>query len=112
MPAQAVEALAQQLRHILSGSEEQPPSLNPAAAGSSSGAPHADSSQQQQRRSRRSAAKPVHAALRKLRVRLANVDTLQQPLLCAPGLTELQLDGPALSIQVCACLCLCFCSGI
>lgn len=105
MPAQAVDALAQQLRHILSGSEEQPPSSNPAAAaGSSSGAPHADSNQQQQRRSRRSAAKPVHAALRKLRVRLANVDTLQQLLLCVPGLTDLQLDGPALSIQVCVLL--------
>jgi hypothetical protein len=50
-------------------------------------------------------ARPCHASLRRLRVRGANVDSLQQLLECVPALSELQLDGPALSIKAAASLC-------
>lgn len=119
MPAQAVEALAQQLQQILSTHEHPTAAAtSAAAAGQDAGdrsssdlrAQHSadagsSSRQQQQQRRRRGASGPRHAALRRLRVRLANVDTLQQLLECVPGLTELQLDGPALSIQAAAVMC-------
>lgn len=161
MPSQAVEALTQQLQHILSGGgaggqhqqhqhlfggQHPPPAA--AAGGGGAGAnnnnssnrsqqqqaagsapAHASQQQQEQQEqqeqqqqqsssmsSRRSnsssaggaaaaAAKFSHTVLRRLRVRLANTDTLQQLLECVPSLTELSLDGPALSVQAAAVLC-------
>lgn len=48
---------------------------------------------------------PSHAALRRLHVRFANVDNLQQLLERCPGLTDLQLDGPAVNIDRAALAC-------
>jgi hypothetical protein len=48
---------------------------------------------------------PRHQQLRRLHVRFANVDNLQHLIERCPGLTELQLDGPALNIQTAAACC-------
>jgi hypothetical protein len=137
MPSQAVEALAQQLQHILAGHSAAATAAAAAAVdldavdrhGSSRSRHHQDqqqqqqapgtahSTEQQQRRRQRarqhnggssssnSSKQQAHTALRKLRVRGANTDTLQQLLECVPCITELQLDGPALSVQAAAVLC-------
>lgn len=50
-------------------------------------------------------ARPCHPALKRLRVRGANIDTLQQLLECVPFLSELQIDGSAQSMRAAAALC-------
>lgn len=47
----------------------------------------------------------THTALRRLRVRFANTDELPQLLQLLPGLTELQVDGPAHVVHAAAQLC-------
>lgn len=114
MPTQGVEALTQQLQQILSGNQAHQSNEDPEAGPSSSSSRAArqqapdDNNSQQRRRLRSgssSSIRPYHAALRRLRVRVANIDSLQQLLECVPGLTELQVDGPALSVQAAAVLC-------
>lgn len=109
VPAAATAALAEQLQYsslqeeaggsrqagLLLQQVQQPPQQQQEAA--------AEPQQlvvQQQRRSLL-----CHTALRRLHVRFAAVDSLEPLLERCPGLTELQLDGPALNIQAAAAAC-------
>lgn len=110
VPAAATAALAEQLQHsslqeeaggsrqagLLLQQVQQPPHQQQQEA--------AAEPQQlvvpQQRRSLL-----CHTALRRLHVRFAAVDSLVPLLERCPGLTELQLDGPALNIQAAAAAC-------
>jgi hypothetical protein len=112
VPAAATAALAEQLQHN---------SLQEEAAGSRQAGLLLQQSQQQQQQ-QEAAAEPqqavqqllhhqqrrsllCHTALRRLHVRFAAVDSLVPLLERCPGLTELQLDGPALNIQAAAAAC-------
>jgi hypothetical protein len=110
VPAAATAALAEQLQ--LSSLQEEASSrqagllLQQAQQQQQA----ADEQQQQQRVSQQQLLQQrrsllCHTALRRLHVRFAAVDSLTPLLERCPGLTELQLDGPALNIQAAAAAC-------
>jgi hypothetical protein len=115
VPAAATAALAEQLQHSHLQDEA---ASNRQAALLLQQAPHPHPPQQQQQapdeqqqveqqplQQQQGRSMLCHTALRRLRIRFAAVDSLTPLLELCPGLTDLQLDGPALNIQAAAAAC-------
>jgi hypothetical protein len=115
VPAAATAALAEQLHHsslqdeaasirqaalMLQQAQHPPQQQQQEAADVQQQVEQQPSQQQQQPRSML-----CHTALRRLHIRFAAVDSLTLLLERCPGLTDLQLDGPALNIQAAALAC-------
>jgi hypothetical protein len=106
VPAAATAALAEQLQHSTLQDEA---ATNRQAALLLQQAPQRPQQQQapheQQQVEQQQPLQQQHSALRHLRICFAAVDSLTTLLELCPGLTDLQLDGPALNIQAAAAAC-------